>query len=90
MDASPGGVVIFVFLWATNYTHARRNHDALPCCTHCCCYWQDTHYTETGNMDKGGGTHTHTAVSDGGGSGERLVGLGFIADDVVVVVSVGC
>ena len=41
-------------------------------------------------MDKGGGTHTHTAVGDGGGSGERLVGLGFIADDVVVVVSVVC
>ena len=42
----PGRGVIFV-LWATNYTHA-RNHDALPCCTHCCCYWQDTHDTETG------------------------------------------
>ena len=62
-----------MFFWATR-NHA-RNHALPPCCTHCCCYWQDTHYTETGNMDKGGGTHTHTAVATAEEAGRENVWL---------------
>ncbi|CAB1115539.1 unnamed protein product [Ectocarpus sp. CCAP 1310/34] len=60
MDASPGGVVIFVFLWATNYTHARRNHDAHTAVLHTLLLLLARHALHRDREHGQGGRDTHT------------------------------